>query len=79
MRHTLSDGGHVGLGLRSSLSLGISLRCRICPDLGGSLRRGQSVLDDFGPVLSLRRDPYPGGGEDLGGGHELGHVDGFCT
>lgn len=79
MKHTLGDGSHVGLSFSLGISLGISLGGRICPDLGSGFHRCQSVLDDLGPILSLRRYPYPGCGEDLGCGDELSHVDGLCN
>ena len=65
------------MSFRSSLRLGIGLGGLICPNLGGGLRRCQSVLDNLGPIQRLRRYPYPGGGDDLGGGDELSYVDGF--
>ena len=75
--HTLSDGGQVGLSFRSSLRLGIGLGGLICPNLGGGLRRCQRMLDNLGLIQSLGRYPYPGGGDDLGGGGVLGYIDGF--
>jgi hypothetical protein len=76
-QHTLRDSVEVGLSLGSGLRLGVGLSGLVRPNLGGGLRRCQSVLDDLCLIESLRRYPYPSCGEDLGGGDVLGYVDGF--
>lgn len=70
----LNLGHEGGGGLLHCLSSSVGLRLRRRQDvgLGPRLGRGQGVLDDLGLVNDLRRDPYPGGGDHLNSGDNLG-------